>query len=73
VVTQMAKKIGIITIHGMGEQKPNFDDGLKKALRRQFRNGVNADIAFKGIYYQGFIQPYQTRVWNDMGSRATVG
>lgn len=62
----MAKKIGILTLHGMGEQTPNFDHDLREHLNDRLSSQVRGDIAYKSIYYQDLVQPNQQSVWERM-------
>ena len=56
-------KIGILTIHGMGRQKPNFDDELRQNLTNRLDSSTRDDVIFKKIFYQGLIQGNQDKVW----------
>ena len=56
-------KIGILTIHGMGRQKPNFDDELRQNLTNRLDPSTRDDVIFKKIFYQGLIQGNQDKVW----------
>lgn len=64
----MSKKIGILTIHGMGNQLPNYDDILKANLYKEFSNELIADITFKSIWYHGDFQGNQQGVWDKMAA-----
>ena len=56
-------KIGILTIHGMGRQKPNLDDELRQNLTNRLDSSTRDDVIFKKIFYQGLIQGNQDKVW----------
>ena len=59
-------KIGILTIHGMGRQGPNFDRGLRERLSRRFDRGTRNDVVFQGVFYQDLLQDNEDRVWAEM-------
>lgn len=62
----MAKKLGLIFIHGMGETKPDFADDLEQILRQQLDSEIWGDIHRESVFYQSILQDNQRRVWNDM-------
>lgn len=62
----MAKKLGLIFIHGMGETKPDFADHLEQVLRQQLDSEIWKDIHRESVFYQIILQVNQRRVWNDM-------
>jgi hypothetical protein len=62
----MAKKLGLIFIHGMGETKPDFADHLEQVLRQQLDSEIWKDIHRESVFYQSILQVNQRRVWNDM-------
>jgi hypothetical protein len=62
----MAKNLGLITIHGMGETAPDFSDELEKILRQHLGSELWRDIHLESVYYQGILQNNERRVWNDM-------
>lgn len=61
-------KLAILTLHGMGDTKPTYADGLRKHLRRHLGADVFGGIFFEPIYYQDIIQENQRRVWHRMPS-----
>ena len=62
----MMAKFGILTIHGMGRQGPNFDRGLRERLSRRFDQGTHNDVVFEPVFYQDLLQANEERVWADM-------
>lgn len=62
----MAKKFGVLTIHGMGSQKPDYDALLRSNVSRKLHASVRADLHFKSIWYHGDFQDQQGRVWANM-------
>ncbi len=63
----MGKKIGILTIHGMGEQGPDFDKDLRKKLLAKLAADVRESVEFESIFYQDVMQANQTALWRRMG------
>jgi len=62
----MAKRIGVLTVHGMGEQKPDFDQGLRQRLTAQLPANVRKDVAFQTVFCQDLMQGNQGLVWGRM-------
>ncbi len=62
----MAKKLGLIIIHGMGDTQPDFSGDLEKILGQQLGSQIWRDIHLEPVYYQSILQNNQRRVWNDM-------
>lgn len=58
------KKIGVLTIHGMGTQKKDFDADLRKRLKSRLEDEVVEHIEFQGLFYQGVIKDNQKNTWN---------
>lgn len=65
----MAKRIGILTVHGMGEQKPDFDQGLRQRLSARLPGNVRNDVAFQTVFYQDVMQGNQAAAWGRMAVR----
>ena len=59
-------KIGILTIHGMGRQCPNFDHGLRERLSRRLDRGTRDDVVFQSVFFQDLLQANEDRAWADM-------
>ena len=59
-------KIGILTIHGMGRQGPNFDRDLRERLSRRLDQGTRDDVVFQEVFFQDLLQGNQDRVWAEM-------
>lgn len=69
----MSKKVGLLTLHGMGEIDEGYADGLLSELRE--RIGVarfNANIHTGVITYQEHLQPNEDKVWSDMNIQASL-
>jgi hypothetical protein len=62
----MARKFGVLTIHGMGNQRPDYDSALKRNIYQHLNEEIIADLRFKSIWYHGDFQERQGRVWQDM-------
>lgn len=61
----MNKEIAIITLHGMGDYKPDYYDGLQKKLIRGLKDDW-AKVAFIPIQYQPILQNNQNDIWQKM-------
>ncbi|WED29426.1 hypothetical protein L3V77_18545 [Vibrio sp. DW001] len=61
----MDKELAIITLHGMGDYKPNYFQGLKKKLMKSFGDDWSK-IAFVPIQYQPILQCNQNDIWQRM-------
>lgn len=59
------KELALITIHGMGKEKPDYymelESGLKKALGHDWSR-----ISFKNVQYAKILQDPQKKLWRDM-------
>lgn len=55
----------LITIHGMGRTKPNYDDDLVTSLSKRLKDRAHA-LDFASVYYQDLLEPNQKRVWKDV-------
>lgn len=61
----MNKSIAVITLHGMGEEKSDYFEGLKKKLAYKLKRDWEK-VAFIPIQYQPILQKNQERVWQRM-------
>lgn len=62
----MANKIGILTIHGLGNQKPDYDKVLRDKLLEQFSPELRKRVVFQTIFYQDQMQAQQADTWERM-------
>ncbi|HEX8454020.1 MAG TPA: hypothetical protein VF647_18180 [Longimicrobium sp.] len=62
-------KIGVLTIHGMGEQEEDFDSHLRAELDQRFSDEVRSDVVYESIWFSGLIQGRQDQVWEAMRDR----
>lgn len=59
----MKPKIALVTIHGMGDTKPDYAAALRTAVKKEL--GPNAQTLFSNsVYYQAILQTNEVRVWN---------
>ena len=65
----MSKKVLVVTIHGMGETKPNYADKLLKKLSKGLSDEQEAKVAFRSIYYQDILQDNQNAAFQRMKTR----
>ena len=62
----MAKEIGILTIHGIGKQKEEFDQDLRENLYERLDNEVGTALKFRRIFWQQDVQGNQYDTWERM-------
>lgn len=62
-------KLGILTIHGMGAQGPDYDRELREGLSDHLEDGVEEELAFASIHFHPAMQPSQQRLWERMRER----
>jgi len=62
------KNVALVTIHGMGETRPDYADKLFATLQQAA--GANAAQLYCGtVYYQDLLLYNEQRVWQTVGSR----
>jgi hypothetical protein len=59
------KDIALITLHGMGLEKPNYSDKLEEKLRKELA-GSWSRVCFKSIHYAPILQEPQDQLWRSM-------
>ena len=59
------KDIALITIHGMGKEKPNYYFDLEHALKRRMGSDWSR-VSFKKVQYAGLLQKPQDALWRKM-------
>lgn len=62
----MKKKIGVITVHGMGDTCLDYSKELRTKLERKIGSIKWENIHFESIYYQNILQDNQKVVWERM-------
>lgn len=62
-------KIGILTIHGMGRQKEDYDRELKSEIARHLPEEVERDLAWASIHFHPAMEPHQQALWERMQER----
>jgi hypothetical protein len=62
----MSRRFGVLTIHGMGNQRPDFDSALKHHIYKYLPEEIISDLVFKSIWYHGDFQDRQGKVWQAM-------
>jgi hypothetical protein len=58
----MSSIIGVLAIHGMGDQPEHFADDLFADLRRHLGSDA-ASVAFQSCYWSDVLQHHQDQVW----------
>ena len=57
-------KIGVVMVHGMGEQKPGYSTPWKEGIERYMPNAAAfGSIAFGEVYYQDVLEPHTKAFW----------
>ena len=72
----MPKTLGVLTVHGMGDQKPDYADPMIEELhRRIFGDSVSiedSDIAWEAGHWADAIQPAQDQLWEDLSDNPNM-
>ena len=61
----MEKEVALITLHGMGDYKPNYYDSLHEKLSKSLGNEW-AKVSFEAVQYQPILQNHQNDIWQRM-------
>ena len=56
------KNVAFLTIHGMGRTCRDYDQGLRREIRRRLGTRSRR-VHFGSVYYQDILQPNQDRIW----------
>lgn len=62
----MSKKLGLMTIHGMGKKDKEYHQGLTKRLKKRLGKKLWDQISFESIYYHKEMQDNQNLMWERM-------
>jgi len=62
------KSIALVTIHGMGETKPDYADKLFQQLKEEL-GAAEKQTYFASVFYQDLLQYNEERVWQATGFR----
>ncbi len=72
----MPKKLGVLTVHGMGDQKPDYADPMIEELHnRIFGDSVSieeSDIAWEAGYWADDIQDEQDKLWKTLSKNPNM-
>ena len=72
----MPKKLGVLTVHGMGEQKKDYANSMIEELRRRIRDSSVAidenDIAWEAGYWADDIQGDQDQLWKTLSKNPNM-
>ena len=72
----MPKKLGVLTVHGMGDQEPDYADPMIEELhRRIFGDSVSIEdsgIAWEAGHWADAIQPAQDQLWEDLSDNPNM-
>lgn len=64
----MEKKLGVLILHGIGENKPNFADKMIKGLNSYIKkNGYNPEeVAYEPCCWDILMQPREKKIWDNI-------
>lgn len=67
----MSKKAAILFIHGMGNQRPDFDEELKEHIYKELKhhNLYKDDIAWRTAFWADVTKGAQEEYWNNIQDR----
>ena len=72
----MPKKLGVLTVHGMGDQERNYAEPMIEELHgRIFGGSVSidgSDIAWESGYWADDIQDKQNQLWGDLSKNPNM-
>jgi len=67
----MAPEVGVLIIHGMGSQQPDFADGLIAELMEKL--GVKAgDVCFEPVYWAPLLAEREGAVWRKLSAECDM-
>ena len=59
----MVKKVGLITLHGMGETEENYADDLLEGVQERLGEEAWSEVSFQSVYYQKILQDPQYELY----------
>jgi hypothetical protein len=64
----MKPKLGVLIVHGMGSQGPDFASEFMKEVggRLQKAGGLAAQVAFQPAWWSQVLEPHETALWNKL-------
>ncbi len=69
----MAKKIAIITIHGMGDTDTNYYKSFEKKLRRYVGKELwDEEVHLESVYFQDLLQGHQEDFWEEIDDQYSL-
>lgn len=67
------KEVAIITLHGMGEEKPNYYKKLEKKLTKYVGKDLwDQKVCFKPVFYQSLLQGNQDEYWDKIDDKYSL-
>ena len=67
----MAPEVGVLIIHGMGSQQPDFADGMIDKLKEKL--GDKADsVCFQPVFWAPVLSGREQKVWNDLSAECDL-
>ncbi len=62
-------KLGILTVHGMGNALPDFDNELKSALLLRLAPSIGQRTKFQTVHYHGLSDENQKKTWERLNEK----
>ena len=61
----MGYKIGVLTLHGMGDQKKDYSASWEEHIRGKLSTVACEEVVFEEAYYQDITQRQQMNLWEN--------
>ena len=58
------KELGVLVIHGMGDETPDFDEGIRSKLEAKLGAATFARIAWQPVHWAPEVAPAQRDMWD---------
>lgn len=62
----MSQKIAVAVVHGIGNQAPEFSDGIKAAIQLICKKTCGDDIVIKPVYWARAMQQKEDKLWKHL-------
>jgi hypothetical protein len=66
----MAKKLGVLVVHGMGDHKKDYSESLKSRLKKVLNDF--SEVHYEECWWQPVLNKRERQMWNDMRSSADL-
>ena len=72
----MSKKLGILTIHGMGNQKSNYAQSMIREIHKRVfgrsKTRIESDIVWESAFWADTIQGKQDELWTELSKNPNM-